>query len=153
MARGAERFRPDAPAIAEVAAGAVVRARGTSEILLLHHAAQRRWCFPKGHVEAGESLRATAAREVREETGLDEVRLGPELVTVSYRFYDPKRRLNVLKTTVYFRASSARSPPRPEPLFDDARWTEPRAALRAVRFDTDRAAIRALARPTPKRRA
>lgn len=28
------------------------------------------WCFPKGHVDAGENLEQTALREVEEETGI-----------------------------------------------------------------------------------
>lgn len=30
-----------------------------------------RWCLPKGQVETGESVEATAVREIREETGLE----------------------------------------------------------------------------------
>ncbi len=38
-------------------------------VLLVHHIAGH-WSFPKGHAEEGESERATAARELEEETGL-----------------------------------------------------------------------------------
>ena len=40
------------------------------DILLIRHRKGGHWSFPKGHVEAGESERQTALREVREETGL-----------------------------------------------------------------------------------
>ena len=39
-------------------------------VVLLRHRFGGHWSFPKGHVEAGESERQTALREVREETGL-----------------------------------------------------------------------------------
>lgn len=42
---------------------------GGPEVLLLRHRSGH-WDFPKGHVEAGESERQTALRELREESGL-----------------------------------------------------------------------------------
>ena len=43
-------------------------------VVLLRHRFGGHWSFPKGHVEAGESERQTALREVREETGLTSCR-------------------------------------------------------------------------------
>ena len=37
----------------------------------------KKWGLPKGHAEDGESPVETALREVHEETGLDDLTLGP----------------------------------------------------------------------------
>ncbi len=52
--------------------GAVVyrMVRGCPEFLLFLQSAFRRWSFPKGHMEPGESETQTALREIREETGM-----------------------------------------------------------------------------------
>lgn len=42
-----------------------------TKILLVKNANGRYWSFPKGHIEQGETEKETAAREIREETGLD----------------------------------------------------------------------------------
>lgn len=55
----------------EKSCGAVVvrQTEKGPEVLLIRHNAGH-WAFPKGHVEAGETETQTAAREIREETGL-----------------------------------------------------------------------------------
>jgi 8-oxo-dGTP pyrophosphatase MutT (NUDIX family) len=57
------------------------------------------WSLPKGHVEAGETLEQTAAREVAEETGIIGDVLGP-LGTVDYWFVFEGRRIH--KTVHHF---------------------------------------------------
>ena len=72
-----------------VAAGAVVSRKGP-EVLLVHRPKYDDWSFPKGKVDPGEHVVATAVREVAEETGLD-VRLGPPLSPQTYLVADTTR--------------------------------------------------------------
>jgi ADP-ribose pyrophosphatase YjhB (NUDIX family) len=52
-------------------AGAIVLSQAhPRNVLLLYRGKQQDWAFPKGHVEAGESVSATTQREIAEETGL-----------------------------------------------------------------------------------
>jgi len=63
-------------------AGAVVR-DGAGRLLLVRRGrppAEGRWSVPGGRIEPGETAAEAAAREVREETGLD-VDVGPVLIT------------------------------------------------------------------------
>lgn len=45
-----------------------------------------KWGLPKGHLEEGEGSLEAAVREVREETGLEELVVGPELGTIDWYF-------------------------------------------------------------------
>jgi 8-oxo-dGTP pyrophosphatase MutT (NUDIX family) len=138
MRRTTQPFRTDRPAKAELAAGAAVVDPELSELLLLHLEDEDRWCFPKGHVESGESVGEAAVREVEEETGLAHVRLGPEIGIVTYRFYQPRKDVSVVKTVVYFVVESVKGPVRPESGFDEARWVNVEAARSLLEFDADR---------------
>jgi 8-oxo-dGTP pyrophosphatase MutT (NUDIX family) len=68
------------------AGGVVIRAIAGDVHVLLIRDPYGKWGLPKGHLEGGESSRDAALREVREETGLAELTLGPELGTIDWYF-------------------------------------------------------------------
>ena len=143
MAHRGEPYRPDAPIVAELAAGVVLVHETERDLLLLHLRDEDRWCLPKGHVDPGESLPATALRETREETGLVRIALGSELGEVSYRFFRAKDRANVYKSVVYYIAYTAERAARPERIFDRYEWLAPANAVGRVPFETDRRMLEA----------
>ena len=138
MVPRSEPFRPNRPSVAELAAGAVVVERKSRRYLVLHEPAESRWCFPKGHVEPGETLLEAARREVAEETGLVDLDYRQEVGEVSYRFYQPQRDRNVYKTSVYFLAVAAQTATVLENTFDEARWELAPEAERLLKYETDR---------------
>lgn len=92
--KGIRRFIPGRkPTIQEVvrettSGGIVFRHAKTSgrlEILLIQDA-KNRWTIPKGHVEPNEEPKATAEREIREETGLQEMKVYHWLGKVTFRY-------------------------------------------------------------------
>src|SRR3954468_9119881 len=74
--------------VRETTSGGVVFRRtkaGQVEILLIQDA-KNRWTIPKGHVEEGEQPNQTAEREIREETGLQEMKVYDWLGKVNFRY-------------------------------------------------------------------
>lgn len=71
----------------ERSAGGVVLRRidGTLHLLIIRDP-YKKWGLPKGHLEPGEDARTAALREVREETGLDEIEIGPAVGTIDWYF-------------------------------------------------------------------
>jgi bis(5'-nucleosidyl)-tetraphosphatase len=60
---------------AEHSAGAIIfRKEGFQLYYLLLHYEEGHWGFAKGHIEKNETLAETARREIREETGLTDIR-------------------------------------------------------------------------------
>lgn len=59
--------------------------KGAIEILLTQDAKDR-WTIAKGHVEEGEITRETAEREIREETGLQEMKVLDWLGKIHFRY-------------------------------------------------------------------
>jgi 8-oxo-dGTP pyrophosphatase MutT (NUDIX family) len=58
---------------------------GEPSVLLIRDP-YRNWGLPKGHLEEGEDARQAATREVFEETGLDQLEVGPEVSTINWFF-------------------------------------------------------------------
>lgn len=83
-------------------------ATGGHEYLLLDYG--RHWDFPKGHVEKGEDDLSTATRELREETGITDVRVVPRFRhEIRYFFRDRKKGL-INKTVTFFLGETRATP-------------------------------------------
>ncbi len=86
---------PEAAGAPRIFAAGVVALRGAgkrTEVLVIHREDRNDWSLPKGKVDPGERLAATAVRETREETGIDVV-LGVPLQTIRYNLFDPAQPL------------------------------------------------------------
>jgi 8-oxo-dGTP pyrophosphatase MutT (NUDIX family) len=104
------------------AAGGLVQDPGGRYLFMLRRG---KWDLPKGKLDPGETLEQCAIREVREETGLSQVKLdGPLLVT--YHTYDESGH-HILKETHWFRMSILSDQPivpQQEEQITELRWVD-----------------------------
>jgi 8-oxo-dGTP pyrophosphatase MutT (NUDIX family) len=68
------------------AGGVVFRIHDGSALFLLIKDSYQNWGFPKGHLESGERAEDAAVREVREETGIDDLALRGRIETIDWYF-------------------------------------------------------------------
>lgn len=129
------------PAISEVVreptAGGIVYRKtisGKVEILLIQDS-KSRWTIPKGHIEEGETARQTAEREIREETGLQEMKVQDWLGKINFRY----RRGNslVLMTTEIFlvQAKGDAEQVKPEKWMTSLGWLSAQEALDKIEYE------------------
>lgn len=127
------------------AAGALVWRETDSqlEVLLVHRPRYDDWSYPKGKVEASESLRTCAVREVAEETGVQIV-LGQPLDTVRYRLEDGSRKevryWAAREAAADSAALAARAPVAPAPVeeIDAVEWVPVKEARKRLTHALDR---------------
>lgn len=130
------------PAINEVVreptAGGIVFRRnqrsGNVEFLLIQDA-KNRWTIPKGHFEEGEDPKTAAEREIREETGLQEMDVFYFLGRINFRY----RRVSslVLMTTDIFlvKAKGNTDAIQPEDWMNGCKWWSAKDALEKIEYD------------------
>jgi ADP-ribose pyrophosphatase YjhB (NUDIX family) len=104
------------------------------EILLIQDAKDR-WTIPKGHIEEGETAKETAEREIREETGLQEMKVLNWLGKINFRY----RRATslVLMTTEIFlvQAKGDTNKLQPEDWMNGIKWFSAKEALDKIEYE------------------
>jgi bis(5'-nucleosidyl)-tetraphosphatase len=130
------------PSIKEVlheptAGGIIYRRNKTNnqvEFLLIQDA-KNRWTIPKGHIEPGETSKETTEREIREETGLQEMKVLNWLGKIHFRY----RRTDslVLMTTEIFlvKALGDTNSLKAEDWMNDVKWLSQAESLDKIEYE------------------
>ncbi len=126
-------------AVQETTSGGIVFRRnpnkgGRVEILLIQDA-KNRWTIPKGHVEPNEEPRQTAEREIREETGLQEMKVLNWLGKVGFR-YRRGPTLVLMTMHIYLVHGLGKTNQlNPEDWLNDIRWFPVNQAIDKIAYD------------------
>jgi 8-oxo-(d)GTP phosphatase len=126
------------------AAGAVVwRRHGDSvELLVVHRPKYDDWTFPKGKVDRGERLPATAVRETLEETSVP-IRLGPPLPTTRYPLSRPNPATKQVSYWIGRPIGDGAVTLEPNHEIDEARWVGLEAISDLLTYDHDHGLLEA----------
>lgn len=118
--------------IIEAAGGLVFRKPKLKEILMIHR--QGYYDLPKGKIDKGEQTKAAAVREVKEETGIKDLKLGKKIMKTYHTYRDRKNR-RILKKTHWYRMKTNEKDfvPQLEEDIDLVFWIEPKEFLSVER--------------------
>jgi 8-oxo-dGTP pyrophosphatase MutT (NUDIX family) len=117
--------------------GVVFRRHGKNQDvqILLMQDAKNRWTIPKGHVEPGEEPRQTAEREIREETGLKDMKVHSWLGKVNFR-YRRSHTLVLMSMHIYLVEGQGESDKlHPEDWLNDVKWLPAAEAIDKIAYE------------------
>lgn len=123
------------------AGGVVVRgADGATRVLLIRDPYEN-WGLPKGHVEPGEAARDAAVREVREETGLDDVVVEDEIATIDWYFRHDEQVVHKFCTFFLMRSERGEAVPERDEGITDCVWVGLDEVADHITYDNARAVV------------
>ena len=117
----------------EISAGGVVFRKSPKgpEVLLIKDS-YGRWALPKGKIEQGEKPEDTAVREIREETGLSELKIIEKLGEIKY-FYQLHGQ-PIYKTVHNFLIETTQEKLNPNYEIQGANWFEPDDSVKTIAY-------------------
>jgi len=118
---------------------------GEAYFLLIRDPYQN-WGLPKGHVERGETSDQTAVREVREETGIQELALQGPLDTIDWFFREGPDLIHKYCHFFLMETTSAATKPQLEEGITECIWLPLEDALSTLTYDNARAVLEAAGR-------
>lgn len=127
-----------------VTAGGVVlrEVDGVPHVLVIRDP-YKKWGLPKGHTEEGETLPQTALREVSEETGLSELELGPELITIDWTFRTRGEHVHKFATFFLMFSEGGEATPELSEGITETKWVRLDAAHRRISYENASEVVKA----------
>ena len=141
--RGRGRGAGGVRAVVETSAGGVIyRWDGATAQVLLIRDRYQHWGFPKGHLEGAETAADAALREVEEETGLRELRLGPRLQTIDWHFRFRGRLIHKFCHFYLIECPHGETCPQLEEGITECVWLPLQQAIESISYDNAREVLR-----------
>jgi ADP-ribose pyrophosphatase YjhB (NUDIX family) len=123
------------------AGGVIYRWRDETPYILLIRNGHRQWGLPKGHLEAGETPARAALREVKEETGLADLVLGPALPTIDWFFRAHGRLIHKYCHFYLIEAPTGDPEPQRDEGITACSWVPLREALEQISYENARVVL------------
>lgn len=126
----------------ERSAGGVVLRRIEGEVhILLIRDPYGNLGLPKGHLEKGEDSPEAALREVNEETGLTDLKLGPELSTIDWYFRLKGRLIHKYCTFYLMTCPTGEPVPEQSEGITECIWVPMDEAVEKIAYDNARTVL------------
>lgn len=117
------------------------REGGVARFLLIRDS-YNNWGFPKGHLERGEPPAEAARREVREETGLEDLVVHGPIKVIDWYFRFRGKTIHKYCHFFLFESKRGEAVPQQEEGITEVAWHPSDDALRTISYDNARDVLR-----------